>query len=49
MNYFPAALLTDQPESSLPDGQVCNYVYDNESGDDFSTSDVDFSKFFDRH
>ncbi len=25
----------DKPGSSLPGGQICNYVYDNESGEDF--------------
>ncbi len=29
--------LVDKPESSLPGGQICNYVY-NESGEDISTS-----------
>ncbi len=33
-----AASISDKPESSLPSGQICNYVCDNESGKDFRTS-----------
>ncbi len=35
---FRRKLAINSPENSLPGGEICNYVYDNESGEDVGTT-----------